>query len=173
MAFLNSLNTVGSALTAEQFRTSIILQNIANANTVAKNGEDPYTRQQVIFETRELTFAETLAQTADKDVTYANQLDRVRRIGRDPDEEDVTYTVTNSGGGVRVAEVVTNDHDYVPVYDPTNPEADADGYVYYPNVNTTEEIVDLMEASRAYEANVTALSVVKAMASKALEIGNA
>ncbi|MBQ8905589.1 MAG: flagellar basal body rod protein FlgC [Ruminococcus sp.] len=170
MAFLNSLNTVGSALTAEQFRTSVILQNIANANTVAKNGEDPYTRKHVVFQTRDLTFAETLAQTTEQ-VEYENQLDRVRRIGKDDDEADTTYRVTNGGGGVRVTNVVENDHDYIPVYDPTHPEADADGYVYYPNVNTTEEIVDLMEASRAYEANVTALSVVKAMASKALEIG--
>ncbi len=139
MAFLNSLNTVGSALTAEQFRTSVVLQNIANAGVVAKKGEDPYTRKQVVFQERDMTFSEALEHA--------------------------------QGGGVRVAEIVENENDYTPVYDPTHPEADEDGYIYYPNVNRTEEITDLMEASRAYEANVTALSVVKAMAAKALEIG--
>lgn len=139
MAFLNSLNTVGSALTAEQFRSSIILQNIANAKTIGTNGEDPYRRKQVFFQEREQTFDETLQKV--------------------------------SSGGVRVSRIEESQEDFNPVYDPTNAEADEDGYVYYPNVNTTEEMTDLMETSRAYEANISALSVVKAMAAKALEIG--
>ena len=139
MAFLNSLNIVGSALTAERFRSNIITQNIANQLTIGKNGEDPYRRKQVIFQTRPQTFSETL--------------DAV------------------SGGGVRVTQAVESQEDFKPVYDPTHPEADEDGYIYYPNVNNTEEQLDLMESTRVYEANVAALSVVKAMASKALEIG--
>ena len=75
------------------------------------------------------------------------------------------------GGGVRISEIVELGEDVTPVYDPTNPIADENGYVYYPNVNNTEEQIDLLEASRAYEANLTALSVVKAMATKGLEIG--
>ena len=128
MAFLNSLNIVGSALTAERFRTNIILQNIANQKTIGVDGEDPYRRKHVIFD-------------------------------------------SVSGGGVRAVRVEESQEDFVPVYDPTHPEADEDGYIYYPNVNNTEEQLDLMEATRVYEANVSALSVVKAMASKALEIG--
>ncbi|MBE6852486.1 MAG: flagellar basal body rod protein FlgC [Ruminococcus sp.] len=139
MAFLNALDTVGSALTAERFRTNIITQNIANQLTVGANGEDPYRRKQVIFQTRPQTFSEALDSV--------------------------------SGGGVRVTRVVESQEDFKPVYDPTHPEADEDGYVYYPNVNNTEEQLDLMEATRVYEANISALSVVKAMASKALEIG--
>ena len=139
MAFLNSLNIVGSALTAERFRSNIITQNIANQLTIGKNGEDPYRRKQVIFQTRPQTFSETL--------------DAV------------------SGGGVRVTQVVESQEDFKPVYDPTHPEADEDGYIYYPNVNNTEEQLDLMESTRVYEANVAALSVVKAITSKALEIG--
>ena len=65
------------------------------------------------------------------------------------------------GGGVRVAEVVESQEDFNPVYDPDNPDADEEGYVYYPNVNNTEEQVDLMEASRVYEANVSALQSLK------------
>lgn len=139
MAFLNSLNIVGSALTAERFRTNIITQNIANQLTIGTNGEDPYRRKQVIFQARSQTFSDAL--------------DAV------------------SGGGVRVTRVVESQEDFKPVYNPTHPEADEDGYIYYPNVNNTEEQLDLMEATRVYEANAAALSVVKAMASKALEIG--
>lgn len=139
MAFLNSINIIGSALTAERFRSDIILQNIANQNTTRTESGEPYRRKQVIFQEREQSFSDAL-----KKVT---------------------------GGGVRVTEVVEGQEDFKPVYDPDHPDADEDGYVYYPNVNNTEEQVDLMDASRVYEANVSALSVVKAMASKALEIG--
>ena len=139
MAFLNSINIIGSALTSERFRSDIILQNIANQNTTRTESGEPYRRKQVIFQEREQSFSDAL-----KKVT---------------------------GGGVRVTEVVESQEDFKPVYDPDHPDADEDGYVYYPNVNNTEEQVDLMDASRVYEANVSALSVVKAMASKALEIG--
>lgn len=139
MAFLNSINTIGSALTAERFRTNIILQNLANQNTTRTEDGEPYRRKQVIFQERTQSFNEIL--------------------------NNVT------GGGVRVTEVVESQEDFRPVYDPDHPDADEDGYVYYPNVNNTEEQVDLMEASRVYEANVSALSVVKAMATKSLEIG--
>lgn len=139
MAFLNSINIIGSALTAERFRSDIILQNISNQTTTRTASGEPYRRKQVIFQERTQSF------------------------------NDVLNEVT--GGGVRVTEVVESQEDFKPVYDPDHPDADEDGYVYYPNVNNTEEQVDLMEASRVYEANVSALAVVKAMASKALEIG--
>ena len=74
-------------------------------------------------------------------------------------------------GGVYVEEVVESQNPLVPVYDPDHPDADEDGYVMMPNVNSAEEMVDLMAASRAYEANVTALNIAKSMALKALEIG--
>ncbi len=139
MAFLNSLNTIGSALTAERFRTDIILQNIANQNTTRTENGEPYRRKQVIFHANQQTFDEVLSNV--------------------------------TGGGVRVTQVVESQEDFKPVYDPDHPDADEDGYVLYPNVDNAEEQIDLMEASRVYEANVTALSVVKAMAAKALEIG--
>lgn len=139
MAFLNSLNTIGSALTAERYRMDVAAQNIANQNTAASSPEEAYQRKQVVFQERYMSFDE--------------QLQRV------------------SGGGVRIKEIVELGEDVTPVYDPTNPIADENGYVYYPNVNNTEEQIDLLEASRAYEANLTALSVVKAMATKGLEIG--
>lgn len=143
MSFLNSLNIAGSALTAERFRSDIILQNIANAQTTRTESGDPYRRKQVVFEERGLNFQKSLEE-------------ELKGHGR---------------GGVRVKEVVESEDPFVPVYDPTHPDANDDGYVMMPNVNNTEEQVDLMAASRAYEANVAALSVVKAMAMKGLEIG--
>ncbi|MEG0778482.1 MAG: flagellar basal body rod protein FlgC [Oscillospiraceae bacterium] len=74
-------------------------------------------------------------------------------------------------GGVRMSTVVESDRDFKLVYEPGHPQADADGYVRYPNVDTTEEMIDLMAASNAYEANLTALGVVKAMINKTLEMG--
>ena len=68
-------------------------------------------------------------------------------------------------------EVVASEEPFVPVYDPSHPDADEDGYVMLPNVNSAEEMVDLMAATRAYEANVTALNIAKSMAMKALDIG--
>ena len=75
------------------------------------------------------------------------------------------------GGGVRVTQVVESQRDFIPVYDPDHPHANEDGYVMMPNVNSTAERIDLMGASNAYEANLTALKLVQNLALKALEIG--
>lgn len=139
MAFLNSLNITGSALTAERYKTDVILQNIANQNVAASSPEEAYQRKQVVFRERPMTFDERMMSVY--------------------------------GGGVRVTETVELGEDVNPVYDPDNPLADEDGYIYMPNVNNAEEQIDLLEATRAYEANLTALSVIKAMAAKGLEIG--
>jgi flagellar basal-body rod protein FlgC len=139
MAFLNSLNIIGSALTAERLRADIITQNIANQNTTRTEEGGPYKRKNVIFETQKITFNDAMTEA--------------------------------TGGGVRVVKIVENENDFNPVYDPTHPDADEDGYVLYPNVSNADEQVDLMAASRAYESQIEALGVVKAMASKALTIG--
>jgi len=77
------------------------------------------------------------------------------------------------GEGVRVAKVVSDPTAPKMVFDPGHPDADAKGYVAMPNVNIVNEMVDLISASRAYEANVTAINAAKTMAAKALEIGKA
>jgi len=143
MSFLNSLNIAGSALTAERLRMDIISQNIANKNTTRTEDGGPYRRKQVVFQERGLDFQSILD-----------------REGR-----------SSGQGGVRVAAIVESDEPLVPVYDPNHPDANEDGYVMMPNVDTAEEMVDFMAASRAYEANITALNIVKAMAMQALEIG--
>lgn len=144
MAFLNSLNITGSALTAERFRTDVILQNIANQNTTRTEDGGPYRRKQVVLKEQEMNFK--------------GQLDKaMNRPGEN--------------GGVIAEEVVESQEAFNPVYDPQNPDADENGYVMMPNVDSAEEMVDLMAASRAYEANITALNITKSMAMKALEIG--
>lgn len=145
MSFLDTMNITGSALTAERFRMDVVLQNIANANTTRTESGDPYRRKQVIFEERESNFSNQLRGASSRRNT--------------------------SAGGVRVAAIVESDQDFVPVFDPNHPDANEEGYVMYPNVNTTEERIDLMAASTAYEANLTALGIVKSLALKALEIG--
>ncbi len=143
MSFLDSMNIVGSAMTAERFRVDVALQNIANSNTTRTPNGEPYRRKQVIFQERSVSFQDALK----------HEEARVQ------------------GGGVRVTQVVESQRDFIPVYDPSHPDANEDGYVMYPNVDTTEERIDLMAASNAYEANLTALSLVKSLALKALEIG--
>lgn len=148
MSFLNSLNITGSALTAERFRTDVILQNLANMNNTMTASGEPYRRRQVIFEERGLNF------------------DRMLQ-----DQQAAINGSTTGTGGVRVKEIVENQSPFKPVYDPSHPHADENGYVLHPNVSHTEEQIDLMAATRAYEANLTALNVVKSMAMRALDIG--
>ncbi len=87
-------------------------------------------------------------------------------------EKELSFdeTLSNVQGGVEVTQIVESQRDFRIVYDPTHPQADDEGYVEYPNVDTSEEMVDLMAASNAYEANLTVLSVVKSMINKTLEM---
>lgn len=147
MSVFSSLDIAGSALTAERFRTDIVLQNIANADTTKTASGDPYRRQQVVMQDIPLSFEQELKKASD------------------------IQSLSAVSGGVKVTKVVQSDRDFTLRYDPDNPEADENGYVRYPNVDKTEEMVDLMAASNAYETNLTALSVVKAMINKTLEMG--
>jgi len=126
----------------------VISSNIANAETTrasVSNGEAvPYKRKMVVLEPNKTSFG-TMLQ---------NQM---RGSG--------------SGDGVRVTEIREDQSPLKPVYDPSHPDANAEGYVFMPNVDIAKEMVDMISASRSYEANVTALNSTKAMISKAMEIG--
>ena len=143
MSLLDSMNIIGSGLTAERLRMDIALQNITNQNTTRTANGEPYRRKQVVFYERGMSFSDALR----------------------------TESAKVEGGGVRVTEVVESQRDFIPVYDPDHPDANEEGYVMMPNVNTTEERVDLMAASNSYEANLTALKLVQSLALKALDIG--
>jgi flagellar basal-body rod protein FlgC len=146
MSFLKTLNITGSALTATRLRVDTITQNLANISTTRTEEGGPYKRKLVVLQEQSLSFENVLNNSMSK-------------------------TKKKSNGGVIVSEIVESDNPFIPVYNPNHPDADENGYVLMPNVNSSEEQIDLMAATRAYEANLTALNVVKTMAMRALEIG--
>ncbi len=146
MGYFSALDVGASALTAQRLRMDIISQNIANANTTRTDSGTPYRRKVAIFEEK---------STGNSFSDYLSASSREQVIG----------------SGVRVAKVVEDTTPFKKVYDPGNPEADADGYVEMPNVDIVTEMVNMISATRAYEANVTSINTTKSLAMKALEIG--
>lgn len=150
MSIFQSFGINASGLTAERFRMDIISQNIANANTTRTEDGTPYVRKVVTFHEKNVTggtFSSALA----------NSQSRYNRYG---------------GDGVKVGGVYDDTStEMTKVYDPSHPDADEDGYVWYPNVNTITEMTNMIDASRAYEANTTAFTTSKAMAVRGLEMG--
>jgi flagellar basal-body rod protein FlgC len=142
MSFLKSLNISGSGLTAQRLRMDVISENIANIDTSRTEEGGPYRRKMVVFKA-----------AGDFKNIMINNLNQYKP------------------GGVEVAEIIEDPTEFKAVYNPEHPDADENGYVNMPNVDSLKETVDIMEAYRAYQANVTALNTVKQMAIKALEIG--
>lgn len=146
MSFFGSMDTSTSGLTAQRLRLDVISQNIANANTTRTANGGPYKRKSVVVEP--IQNEETFNQTLQRHISSKNN-------------------------GVRVTEIIEDETPCPLVYNPTHPDADERGYVQMPNVNPVNEMVDMISASRSYEANVTAFNTMKAMINKALEIGKA
>lgn len=146
MGFFSSLDISASGLTAQRLRMDIISQNIANVNTTRTEKGTPYRRKVVVFEERSLSapFSQYLSESS-----------RERIIGK----------------GVRVAKIIEDPSAFKKVYDPGHPDADEDGYVNMPNVDIITEMINMISASRSYEANVTSINATKSMAMKAMEIG--
>lgn len=145
MALFQAFGISASGMTAERFRTDIIAENVANVNTTRTEDGTPYRRKIVTF--------------AEKDSTsFADLLSRTAR--------------TYGGNGVKVTKVLEDDStEFIMKYDPSHPDADENGYVSYPNVNIVTEMTNLIDASRGYEANVTAFNAVKSMAQSGLQVG--
>lgn len=156
MAFLSALNISASGMTAERMRLDVASENISNLNTTRTEDGGPYKRKMVVFETV-------------KDRNFQQVLNGAARGVRGRNGQKIGSI--GAAGGVRVAEILEDDRDFKPVYDPLHPDADIDGYVMMPNVDLVKETIDAMSASRGYDANLTAFNAIKAMASKALEIG--
>ena len=160
MSFLNSLDIGGSALSAQRLRMDIISQNIANQGTYnTAVGEDPYCRQLVVFSEKK---------------TFSEELDKFNNEDDGPKYSRGTYYLSHKNkyrySGVTVTQIIDDDAPFVPVYDPDNPLADEDGYIYQSNVDNSKEQMDLLAAQRCYEANVSAISAVKAMLTKAMSL---
>ena len=148
MAFLSSMNVVGSGLTAQQHRLDVISENITNINTTRTKDGGPYRRKVVVM------------QEEGTPSPFRQAI--LRALGQEP---------SGQMGGVRIAEVVEDTSDFKLRYDPTHPDANEDGYVELPNVDMIKEMTDAMAASQAYSANVTAFNTLKAVVAKGLEIG--
>lgn len=146
MSLFHSIDVSASGLTAQRLRMDAVSENIANVNTTRTQTGGPYRRKVVIFESREpeKKFSDFLQKSLE------NQ---------------------KLGNGVRVVRIGEDTATFKMVYDPNHPDADATGYVRMPNVNIVTEMVDMISATRAYEANVTAVKASKDIAMKALEIG--
>lgn len=143
MKLFGAIDAAASGLTAERLRMDVISNNIANANTTRTAEGGPYQRQMVVFQPRDgqTAFSQVLSQQM------------------------------SAGNGVRVVGITRDNSPARTVFDPHHPDANKEGYVEMPNITIVSEMVDMITATRAYEANVTAVNAAKSMAMKALEIG--
>jgi flagellar basal-body rod protein FlgC len=143
MSLFGAISVSASGMEAQRIRAELITENLANADTTRTPGGGPYRRKDAVFSTApaETSFAGTLAE----------------------------YSLGGSQG-VTVSSISVDSSDPERRYMPGHPDADADGYVAFPKINPSEEMVDLMGASRGYEANVAAISTVKDMIARSLEL---
>lgn len=198
--FMKALNIPGSGLTAEQYRLNVIAQNITNAETTRTKSGGPYIRkvpiyQEVKNETREGKgnliggFAGYLSRlVSGSAANYLNnpaeKIVTDRAVYIKPEWKNLQtsgsflknkYSLkggeTGEYGGVRIPKVVEDPTPTKMVYDPGHPDANEDGYVEMPNVEMVQEMINMMGAGRSYEANVQVVNAMKAMATRALELG--
>ncbi|MCR5594286.1 MAG: flagellar basal body rod protein FlgC [Lachnospiraceae bacterium] len=147
MSIFNSFDISASGLTAQRFRMDIIAENVANANTTRTEDGTPYVRKVVTFEEK----------------GEAKSFTRIFHSALNARKQ----------GGVKVGGVYEDKWTQANmVYDPSHPDADENGYVTYPNVNTITEMTNLIDASRSYEANATAFDASKAIAQRGLDMLN-
>ena len=158
MSFFDSFKVSASGMTAQRLRMDTISQNLANINTTRTDDGGPYRRKTVIFE--EISSGQNFRSHLDGFLdNYRSQSGTVTDFG------------ASLSGGVKVSKIVEDQSPFIEVYDPTHPDANEDGYVSMPNVNSVEEMTNLISANRSYEANVTAFNASKGMMTKALDIG--
>lgn len=149
MKLMNAFQISSSALTAQRFRMDLISSNIANADSTRGKYENgnwvPYQRKVAVIEPIRDTSFQSVFQSKLKAPSHSH--------------------------GVKVTKVIEDQSPFRQVYDPTHPDADENGYVQMPNVDLLKEMVDMISATRSYEANVTSFNATKSMFMKALEIG--
>ena len=144
MDLLKCIDIAASGMTAQRTRLNVISMNLANANTTKTEDGTPYRRKTSIFRTVQVknSFEDHLKKSLDKEIY-----------------------------GVEVSKIAPVPGDLKKIFDPSHPDADETGYLYLPNVNLVEEMVQMLNANRSYEANASAIKAAKDMATKALEIG--
>ncbi len=161
MSYMNNFDISGYGLSAQRFRINLISSNIANANTTRTAEGGPYRRREAIFQATE--FDKALNEKIGENhsfLEYENPLD----------DKFLQKNGKPAIMSVKVAKVVRDDSDFKLKYDPSHPDANAEGYVAYPNINPVVEMADLVEATRAYQANVAAFQSAKNIAGSAIEM---
>jgi len=145
MSLASVFNIAGTGMSAQSTRLNTISSNIANAETVSSSIDKTYRARHPVFA--------TMFQNAQQgsDSLFADQ--------------------DQSGAGVQVLGVVEDQSSLTPRYEPSHPAADANGYVYYPNVNVVEEMADMISASRAFQTNVEMMNTAKQMMQRVLTLG--
>ncbi|MFT5698040.1 MAG: flagellar basal-body rod protein FlgC [Desulforhopalus sp.] len=142
MDITNTFKISASALKAHSIRLNTISSNLANVETTSTPEGGPYKKQSTYFQTKPLSF-----------------------------QDQLNNKIGGSVKGVEVSKIIEDKTPPRKVYDPSHPDAADDGYVEMPNISVLEEMVDMMSATRSYQANVTSIKMAKRMALKALEIG--
>ncbi len=148
MSLSSVFNIAGTGMSAQTTRLNTISSNIANAESVSSSVDKTYRARHPVFAT---VMQGANAATGDRGSLFAAE-DR-------------------SGAGVQVLGVVEDQSPLMPRYEPNHPAADANGYVYYPNVNVVEEMADMISASRAFQTNSELMNTAKQMMQKVLTLG--
>ncbi|HSU32080.1 MAG TPA: flagellar basal body rod protein FlgC [Bryobacteraceae bacterium] len=143
MSLFSSLSVSASGMAAERARTELLVENMANAETTRTPDGGPYRRKDAVFESQQVSSPFSAVFQSEMDATYT---------------------------GVQVSDVVIDQRDPEKRYMPGHPDADKDGFVSFPRINPAEDMVDLVEASRNYEGNVSAISAVKDMIQQSINL---
>ncbi len=159
--FLNSFDISGYGLSAQRVRVNTISSNIANAQTTRTDEGGPYRRKEVVFKAVNFNnvYNDMLGNETNK-APYSDPLD----------ENQFGKKVNPAIMSVIVDKIVRDDSKPLMKYEPHNPDADANGYVAYPNINPVVEMADLVEATRSYQANVAAFQSAKDMANSSISL---
>jgi flagellar basal-body rod protein FlgC len=140
VSLFSSMQVSASGMSAQRTRAELLVQNLANSETTRTPEGGPYRRKDVVFSTGQ--------QASPFSAMFQNEV----------------------GTGVSVADVITDQRDPEMRYMPGHPDADSNGYVAFPNINPAEDMTDLLNSTRSYEANVAAISSVKDMISRSIDI---
>jgi flagellar basal-body rod protein FlgC len=161
MAFLSSFDISGYGLSSQRVRVNTISSNIANAHTTRTDEGGPYKRRSVVF--KAIDFNEVLNKKLEMGNNFLKYSDPLN-------EGDIGKKAIPPIHAVIVDKVVRDDRDPILKFEPNHPDANADGYVAYPNINPVVEMADLIEATRSYQANVAAFQASKDMANQAIKM---
>ena len=142
MSLFSAISISASSMEAQRSRAELITENLANADTTRTPEGGPYKRKDAVFTATPVSYS------------FADQLSMV----------------SGQSDGVAMSDVAVDDSDPERRYMPGHPDADAEGYVAFPKINTAEEMVDLLSASRSYQANVAAISAVKDMIARSIDL---